>query len=199
MIPDGIQNFIEAFSRLPAIGPRLATRLAFRLAGADRARIDELSRALAGLASLERCPRCLFLKQAGAPLCAICGNARRDRSTIAIVETETDLLSLEKTGRYSGTYFLLGELPERGVMTDAERERFERLKRVIAAIPGGKAKELVIAVNLNAFGDFVTQMIRQEFKGLAEKITRLGRGIPTGGEIEFADPETLGSALDRRV
>jgi recombination protein RecR len=198
VVPDAIQKFIEAFSRLPAIGPRLATRLAFYLAGQGGTQTGELVAALAGLGSLERCPRCSFFKPTGAPLCRICGNAARDRATIALVERETDLIALERTGRFTGTYFLMGELPERGAVTPELRERFAKLKALITGELNGKAKEIVIAFGLNTFGDFAAQTVRQEFKELAEKITRLGRGIPTGGEIEFADEETLGSALERR-
>lgn len=195
MIPDSIQRFIERFSRLPSIGPRLAARLAFHLAGCDAPRIEELAVSIRALAALERCPRCSFFKQTGAPLCSICADPGRDRTTIAIVEKETDLISIERTGRFKGTYFLLGELPERGILTETERARIARLVSYIDTELGGKATELVIAVSQNTFGDFATEALKQELKGRAGRITRLGRGIPTGGEIEFADEETLGSAL----
>jgi recombination protein RecR len=195
MIPESIQRFIERFSRLPSIGPRLATRLAFHLAGRDAVSIEELATSIRALAALERCPRCFFFKQTGAPLCSICANPGRDHGTIAIVEKETDLISIEKTGRFKGTYFLLGELPERGILTDTERARIAHLARYIDTELGGMAAELIIAVSQNTFGDFTAEALKQELKGRARTITRLGRGIPTGGEIEFADEETLGSAL----
>jgi recombination protein RecR len=198
MTPDALQRFIERFSRLPSLGPRLATRLGFFLAGHDAAFIEELAASVKALATLERCPRCFFFKQAGAAMCSICANPERDRMTIAIIEKETDLISIEKTGKYAGTYFLLGELPERGVLTEVERERIACLARLIDTELGGKAAEIIVAVSQDTFGDFATEALKHELGGRAKRITRLGRGIPTGGAIEFADEETLGSALTRR-
>jgi len=199
MIPEPIQRFIERFSRLPSIGPRLAARLAFHLAGRDAAAIEDLAASVRALSALERCSRCFFFKQAGAPLCSVCADPARDRATIAVVEKETDLISIEKTGKFKGTYFLIGELPERGILSETERTRIAHLTRLIDTELGGKAKELIIAVGQNTFGDFATEALKHELGGRAERITRLGRGIPTGGEIEFADEETLGSALERRM
>jgi recombination protein RecR len=198
MIPEPIQRFIERFSRLPSLGPRLATRLAFFLAGLDKTALAELETSLSRLSTLGRCTRCFFLTSDNATLCPICRNPARDPGIIAIVEKETDLLAFENTGRFTGVYFLLGELPERGILEPEQKRRLELLKHRIETELAGTAEEIIVAVNLNTFGDFANDIIRQEFKTWARKITRLGRGIPTGGEIEFADEETLGSALERR-
>ena len=109
------------------------------------------------------------------------------------------MLALESTGHFTGQYLILGELPERGVLESAHKLRLSTLKERIKKELKGKAKEIIVAVNPTTFGDFVVDTVRQEFKTLAEKITRLGRGIPTGGEIEFADEETLASALEHRA
>ncbi len=198
MVPEPIKQFIEHFSRLPSIGPRLATRLAFHLLSLDRTALRSLGSSLTELTALERCPRCFFFKDAGEPLCSICASPGREPRVIAIVEKETDLLAIERTGRFHGHYLILGELPERGVLESVHRLRLAALKDRIAKECQGKAQEVIVALNLNTFGDFIADLIRGEFKGLAEKITQLGRGIPTGGEIEFADEETLTSALERR-
>lgn len=198
MLPAPIQKFIDGFSKLPSLGPRLATRLAFYLLNLDRAELASLIDALGGLKHLNRCPRCFFFREASTALCAVCANPRRDPGTVAIVERETDLLAIEKTGKFGGQYLILGELPEKGTLESAHKLRLAALKRRIAE-GGGHLKELIIALSPTSFGDFVADVIRQEFQGLAERITRLGRGIPTGGEIEFADEETLGSALERRT
>lgn len=198
MMPEPIKKFIESFSRLPSLGPRVATRLAFYLLNLDQATFRELEMSLSNLKTLNRCKRCLFLKEAKKPLCSICLDQKRRKDVIAIVEKETDLLSIEKTGRFDGQYFILGELAERGAFQTAQKLRLQNLKNRVQSEFGGKIKELVIAVNPNAFGDFTADLIRQEFREFAEKISRLGRGIPTGGEIEFADEETLTEALERR-
>ncbi|KKU91707.1 MAG: Recombination protein RecR [Candidatus Jorgensenbacteria bacterium GW2011_GWA1_48_11] len=197
MIPEQIQKFIDNFSRLPSLGPRLATRLAFYLIGLDKNDLKNLESSLGDLRHLSRCKQCFFLK-GGGNLCAICANPKRDKTVIAIVEKETDLISLEKTGQFQGHYLLLGELPGRGSLESSQKLRLEHLKSRIQKELGGKIKEIIIALNPTGAGDFTAQMIKKEFESLAEKITRLGRGIPTGGEIEFADEETLGQALARR-
>ncbi|MEK7512910.1 MAG: toprim domain-containing protein [Patescibacteria group bacterium] len=198
MVPERLQKFIDRFARFPAVGPRLATRLAFYLAHLDAPALAEVVDAVSGLATLDRCPRCSFPKARTADRCAVCTDAARDRGTIALVERETDLISIERTRQFRGTYFLVGELPERGTLTPELRARLDGLKKLIDTELGGRATELVVAVGLNALGDLFASVVAQELKGRAEKITRIGRGIPTGGEIEFADEETLGSALKRR-
>ncbi len=198
MIPNSIKRFIEAFSNMPSIGPRQATRLAFYLASLDKATIDELEKAVGGLKNLSRCEKCFFFKEGTAKYCAICSSPERDQKTIAIVEKETDLLTLEKTGHFQGTYFILGKLANKGVLETAQKLRLASLKRRIQT-ESGKLHELIIALNPTAIGDFTADLIKSEFKDLAVKITRLSRGIPTGGEIEFADEATLESSLEHRT
>jgi len=198
MIPDAIKNFIDRFSKLPSLGPRAATRLAFYLIHLDKNELKNLDLAFSGLKHLGRCPRCFFIKTSGGP-CSICNNPKRDKSSIAIVEKETDLLAIEKSGRWMGWYLVLGELDNRGTLETAQKLRLEHLKKIIKEELAGKAKEIMVALNPNALGDFIYETVKAEFKDLAERITRLGRGIPTGGEIEFADEETLTSSLERRL
>jgi len=198
MIPEQVKKFIENFSKLPSVGPRFATRLAFYLLSLDESTRKTLESSLVGLGTINKCERCFFLKQVDAKLCDICTAKERNPKFIAIVEKETDVLSIESTGKFKGHYLLLGELPERGTLESVHRLRLKTLKDRIASELDGKATEIVIALNLNTFGDFVASIIKEEFKNFAEKITRIGRGIPTGGEIEFADDETLSSALERR-
>ncbi len=198
MLPEPIKKFIENFSRLPSIGPRLATRLAFYLANLDQNTLQELEKGISGFKFLNRCPQCFFLKEKNKKYCQICLDHNRDPKIIAIVEKETDLLSLEKTKAFNGHYLLLGELPKRGILESGQKLRIQSLKERIKKELGGKIKEIIVAVNPNTFGDFLFGIIKEEFKELAEKITKLGRGIPTGGEIEFTDEETLRQALERR-
>lgn len=199
MIPEAIQKFIEVFSKLPSIGPRLATRLGFFLASLDQNSLREIEKAVGGFKFLNRCERCFSFKDKNKKYCNVCSDSSRDSKTIAIIEKETDLLSIEKTKTFKGNYLILGELAERGTLETSQKLRLQSLKERIKKEFDGKTKEIIIAVNPNTFGDLVTGIIKEEFKDLAEKITRLGRGIPTGGEIEFADEETLRQALERRI
>ena len=196
MIPEQIKQFIEVFSRLPTIGPRMATRLAFHFASLDKKDIERFENSLAELKEMQRCERCFFWGEG--ELCTICMNPVRSPRMVAIVERETDLLSIEKTRAFKGIYLVLGELSRRETLTDEQKKRLASLKAHIAKDYGGEIDEIVIALGLHTLGDFASDMIAQGFKGMAKKITRLGRGIPTGGEVEFADEETLKNALETR-
>ncbi len=199
MIPEAIQKFIESFSKLPSLGPRAATRLAFYLIKLDSESFKNLESSLGNLKKISRCEHCFFLKDLENKLCAICTDPKRNPNIVAIVEKETDLLSIEKTGNFNGKYLILGEVSERGLLESAQKLKLAHLKNRIRKEFNGKIEEIIIAVNPTTIGDFTTNAIREELKNLAEKITRLGRGIPTGGEIEFSDEETLSQALKRRI
>jgi len=194
-----IQRFIDTFSRLPSLGPRFATRLAFYIVNQEKSKREELIVALSLLNNVNQCERCFFLKMDSDKICDICGDKKRNQKKIAIVEKETDILSIERSGSWNGHYLVLGQLPENGVLETEHKLRLSKLKARITNELGGIADELVIALNPTTFGDFVASVINEEFKQLAKTITRIGRGIPTGGEIEFADEETLKSSLERRI
>ncbi len=206
MLPSPIRNFVAVFSKLPSIGPRQATRLAFLIAGLGKNKIREIADAVAGLADLTTCARCFRTHLGAGKLCDICSDSMRDKNLIAIIEKETDLLSLEKTKRFNGWYLLIGELHKTGELEQEQKMRLENLKNFIknecngpsASSGQGKADEIILAVNPTVYGDLNAALLKKELDPFAAKITRLGRGIPTGGEIEFADEETLGEALDRR-
>lgn len=198
MLPKQIQKFIENFSQLPSIGPRMARRLSFYLVGLDEQKFKNLEEALSSLEDIDRCPRCFFMKTKDEKICKICSNSKRDRKTIAIVEKETDLLSLEKTSEFKGVYMILSESSGSGSLKEKQKLRLKHLKKIIKRDFDGKVNEIIVATNPNTHGDFIAQIIKKEFKENANKITRLGRGLPTGGEIEFADSETLSKALERR-
>lgn len=147
-----------------------------------------MARAVSALGNLNSCSLC-FATTPNPDLCAICSNPRRDRNIVAIVEKETDLISLEKTSKFNGKYLVLGDLKKDGVLNQMQKLRLQAIK---------SADEVILAINPTTYGDINATIIAQELKDIAKKITRLGRGIPTGGEIEFADEDTLGSALDNR-
>lgn len=199
MIPESLKKAIKLLSELPSIGPRQATRLVFYLINTGKNSISELSYALSDLKSIKICERCFFAHQNAGLLCQICADPKRNPKIIAVVEKPTSIISIEKTKRYNGHYFILGDLAKSGVLEAAQRLRIKSLgERLKKDFPDGEA-ELVIALSPTTFGDFTAQLITQELRPLVKKISRLGRGLPTGGEIEFADEETLINALERRL
>jgi recombination protein RecR len=201
-LPQSVKSVIEALAQLPSIGPRQATRLVFYLIGRGQNYIQTLAADLKGLERIKLCERCFFIHENSGALCDICGNPARKPDIIMVIEKETDLISLENTGKFTGRYFIIGSIPKAGALEEWQKLRLQGLKRFIEtsppAGPGGQAQEVIIAFNPTATGDFGATLIEKELRGLSKKISRLGRGLPTGGEIEFADDETLGSALERR-
>jgi len=143
------------------------------------------------------CKQCFYISEKN-DLCEFCSDKNRDQGIIAIVEKETDILSIENTGKFNGRYLVLGDLRKSGILETDQKLRLQSLKKQIEKGLDGKAKEIVVAINPTTEGDIIADIIVQEMKPFAGKVSRLGRGIPTGGEIEFADEDTLGSALERR-
>jgi recombination protein RecR len=201
-LPAPIQKVVDELSELPSIGPRQAVRLAFYLIGEGKQNIRGLALGIAGLADIKICERCFFIHQNEGMLCDICKNPNRAQNVIMVVEKETDLISLENVGKYTGRYFITGEIPKTGFLDDAQKLRLQSLKSFIQKEApvglGGQALEIIFAFNPTSLGDLQTSLLMKELSPLAKKTARLGRGLPTGGEIEFADDETLGSALERR-
>lgn len=199
MLPNQIRNFIDVIGKLPAIGPRQATRLAFFLISGGKSKINEMARAIVDLSSIKVCTDCFFIHSNEGALCNICNNPNRTQETILIVEKETDLISIEKTRKFNGRYLVIGELTKGGILDATQRLRINHLKEGIEKRLGGQADEIIIATNPTTYGNLNAMVIKNGLEGYAKKFTRLGRGIPTGGEIEFADEDTLEQALERRV
>jgi recombination protein RecR len=218
-LPLPIQRVADELAELPSIGPRQAIRLAFYIVGQNKEAVRNLAAAVDNLRNIKICERCFFIHQnepavnaAGVSenLCDICRNPNRNQRAIMVVEKETDLVSLENTGKYTGRYFIIGEITKTGILEDWQKQRVQALKSFIeknlgtgdpaqtAAGQAGKADEIIFAFNPTSLGDLQTSLLVKELGQLAKKNSRLGRGLPTGGEIEFADDETLSSALDRR-
>jgi len=198
-IPEAIKKFVDIFSELPGIGPRQAVRLAFYFIHQGLAYEAEAATSLANLRNIKICKQCFYIHENADGLCEICRNPKRNKKIIAIVEKETDLMSLESTGNFEGRYLVLGDLRKNGALETQQKLRLQSLKTWINEELGGKAEEIIVAINPSTYGDLNASLIIKEMDGTALKISKLGRGIPTGGEIEFADNETLKSALERRL
>ena len=147
MLPDPIKNFVKVFSKLPSIGPRQATRLAFFISSLGKNKVKEIADAVSELNNLATCTRCFKTYLGNGDLCSICSDPTREKNLIAIVEKETDLLSLEKTRKFNGWYLVLGELHKNGDLEPEQKLRLASLKALIKKESGGKAEEIILAVN----------------------------------------------------
>ena len=199
MLPEEIKKFVEVFSKIPSIGPRQATRLAFLLTTKQIGSVDVIINALNGLSNVKICTKCFFIHTNNGNLCNICLDKNRVRDIFMVVEKETDLITVEQTGKYKGQYLVIGQLIKSGFLESWQKLRLNTLKKYTEDnLPERKAKEIILALNPNAYGDLTASLIKKELNDYANKISRIGRGIPTGGEIEFADPETLEHSILRR-
>lgn len=198
-LPESLRRVIADLKELPSIGPRQATRLALYLLEHDGSALETFAEHIKALARVKRCVRCFFVHENAGELCDICMDGRRDVARTLIVEKETDLMSIEMTKKFNGIYLVLGEIAKTGILEEWQKERLATFKKRVKEELGGKTQEIVIGFNPTSFGDFHASLITQELTPFAEKISRLGRGLPVGGEIEFADEETLGSALQGRA
>ena len=197
-VPSPLNKFVEIFSALPGIGPRQAIRLAFFFIQQGVAFNDEVAKTILSLKGIKICRQCFYIHQNESGLCDICSDKNRNQKLVAIVEKETDLMSIENIGQFNGRYLILGDLKRTGILETGQKLRLNSLKDWIGKEPDGKVEEIIVALNPSPQGELMTNLIAEDFKGLTGKVSRLGRGIPSGGEIEFADEETLGSALKRR-
>jgi len=195
-LPRALHDLAESLARLPSIGPRQAIRLALHIAGMPPERRTRLAGELANLAEVSRCVECGFPFEGTGERCEICANPARSPKTVMAVEKETDVISMEKVGRYRGRYLVTGPLPRAGSVSDAQRAQFQR--RAEAAKEQGGLDELILALSGTASGDALAATIESVFSGVAARVTRLGRGLPRGAEIEFADEDTLGYSLESR-
>ena len=197
-LPEPIRRLAARLAEFPSIGPRQAIRLAFHLIGEGANSIRGLAEDVKNLEQIKTCERCFFPHQGSGGLCYICGDPKRAHNIVGIIEKETDLISIENTKKFNGRYLILGFIPKTGVLEDWQKLRLQNLKSFIQKELGGQAEEIILAFSPSANGDFHASLIAKELSPFAKKIARLGRGLPTGGEIEFADDETLGSALEQR-
>lgn len=197
MLPEPIKKFTEIFSQLPAIGPRLAARLGLYLASLSEADFLKFKNTFESLQTLNRCPSCFSLKTKSDEECLLCGDKNRNHQLVAIVEKETDIESIEKSGVFKGVYLVVGEASHNATLGEIQKNILREFKNNIIQ-KKRTVEEIIIALPHNAFGDFLGNTIEQGLGGIVPKITRLGRGIPTGGAIEFADEETLRNAIQKR-
>ena len=201
MYPKTIQNFIEKFSKLPGIGPRQATRLAFWLLKGSKEIRQNLKQALESLDKDARtCELCHYvIENDGNNKCHFCDNSSRDHTTVCVVEKETDLATIEKSGVYKGLYHVLGGLfSALDTAVPKNLKMPELVKRIENLKKNKSVEEIILALSPTHEGDLTVYYLEKLLKPLKVKVTRLGRGLPYGSDVEFADAQTLSGALESR-
>lgn len=199
--PPSIQKLIDLFSKFPTIGPRTANRFVFYLMRMKKEEVDEILNSISNLKkNIKICPSCFnpFEPTAGSgeQICPICSNPSRDKTLLCVVANETDLAAIEKTKKYNGFYFILGGTVSAFKKADVEKLRVKELEERIKSRP--EIKEIILAINPTTEGQATALYLERIIRPLNKKISRLGRGLPLGAELEYADEETLGSALEGR-
>jgi recombination protein RecR len=192
-----IQKLIDLFSKFPTVGPRTSARFVFYLMGKKKEEIDELLSAILKLKQdVKTCSFCFNPFEGQTELCPICSDARRNKALLCVVANETDLEAIEKIKKYKGFYFILGGTVSTLKKTDIEKLRIKELEERIKSRP--EIGEIILALNSTSEGEATALYLERLLKPLNKKLSRLGRGLPVGGELEYADQETLSSAFEGR-
>jgi len=192
-LPKPLQDVVNALSRLPGIGPKTAARLAFFLWRAPQEVSVELANALMALkAETTTCPHCFHIMARGEEACDICLDVTRQREMICVVEEPLDVIAIERSGAYRGLYHVL-----QGVLSPIEGVSPEdlRIAELIQRLEQESIKEVILATNPSLEGEATAMYLKQRLQPLGVKITRLARGLPVGGDLEYTDPNTLLRAL----
>lgn len=195
-LPEPIQAVIDAFARLPGIGPKTASRLAFHLLRAPETTAGELAEALTSLHSATAtCPECFNIMAGGRQRCEICEDAARMAELLCVVEEPLDVFALERAGGVRGRYHVL-----HGVLSPIEGVTAEdlRIRELVERVREGGVQEVILATNPSLEGDATAIYIQRQLQSLGVRVTRLARGLPVGGDLEYADQGTLKRALEGR-
>uniref|UniRef100_A0A7V4LCJ1 Recombination protein RecR n=1 Tax=Desulfobacca acetoxidans TaxID=60893 RepID=A0A7V4LCJ1_9BACT len=193
--PEALQRVVAALSKFPGIGGKSAARLALHLLRAPKGEVLELIQAVTDLQDKVRlCTRCFAF--ADRELCPLCADPSRATGALLVVADPGDLLAIEQVGWFKGRYHVLGGVlsPLDGVGPDDLR-----IKELLERIPGEKIGEVILALNPSLEGEATTTYLSQELKPLGVKVSRIAYGLPMGGDIKYADRETLREALSHRV
>ena len=190
----GLERLIEALRVLPGVGPRSAQRMAYHLLQRDRGGAEQLAHALeAAIAGVRHCARCNNFTEE--EVCALCRSSRRDASLLCVVETPADLGMVEQTLSYSGMYFvLMGRLSP----LDGVGPRDIGLDRLLARAVDGQVEEVILATNFTNEGEATAHYIAEMLRARGIRASRIARGVPLGGELEYVDAGTLSQALMER-
>lgn len=195
LIAEPLQKAIDELSKLPSIGKKTAQRLAIHILKYDKESVDSLINSLRDLKEkIQLCNECFNI--ATEEKCEICKSSKRDRSIICVVEDASDVISIEKTNEYNGLYHVLG-----GVLDPLSGITVEKLKikELLERVKNDEVKEIILALNPDAEGDATSLYLTKILKEVNIKVTRIARGLPIGGDLEFADSATIGRAFIGRI
>jgi len=186
---------IEELSKLPGIGKKTAQRLALYILKSEQDSVDRLVKSIADLKlKLHFCSRCFNLAEKD--LCEICQNTKRDTSKICVVEEASDVIAIEKSNEYNGLYHVLGGVlsPLSGITANDLK-----IKELLFRFEKENISEVILALNPDTEGETTSLYLARLIKPLNIKVTRIARGIPIGGDLEFADEATIGRAMLNRI
>jgi len=192
--PAPIERLVAGLRRLPGIGEKSATRLAFHLLTAPDAQVAELADAIARVKrEIVLCAECFDLTDVSP--CAVCRDEKRDAGVICVVEEPADRAAIERSGGFEGRYHVLG-----GALAplDGIGPGELRVAELEARVRGGAVREVILATNPNAEGDATAHLIAERLAGTSARITRIAYGMPLGGDLEYADHVTVGRSLANR-
>ncbi|HWB39141.1 MAG TPA: recombination mediator RecR [Candidatus Saccharimonadales bacterium] len=196
MLPPALSDLIDAFGLLPGVGPRTAERYAYYLLRHSQDSPDRLAAALQALSGgIGYCKKTFALVPAGQELSDLYTDPRRDKQVVAVVAEPFDLVALEKTNSFHGTYHVLG-----GLVSPIDNIGPEQLhiKELVKRLDEDKVKEVILATNASVEGESTALYIQQQIGDRKVKVTRLARGLPIGVDLEYADQVTLSRALEGR-
>ncbi len=187
-------KLVEVFRRLPGIGPKTALRLAFFTLSLEKEEVEEMARAMVeAKRRLRSCEQCRNLTEQAS--CALCRDERRDASLLCVVQEPRDILVIEKTGQYRGRYYVLhGALSPLEGIGPAEL----KIPLLLEQLHKGRVQEVILATNPNVEGDATAYYIADLIRPLGLRVTRIGFGLPVGGDLEYADELTMSRALEAR-
>jgi len=186
---------IEELSKLPGVGRKTALRLAIHILKTDKESVNKLVKSIEELKTkLRLCSRCFNFAED--ELCQICQSHKRDKSIICVVEEASDVIAIERTNEYNGVYHVIGGVlsPLSGIGPESLK-----IKELMKRFPEEEIKEILLALNPDTEGETTALYLARMIKPLGIKVTRIARGIPIGGDLEFADDATIGRALNSRT
>ncbi|MBA3461017.1 MAG: recombination protein RecR [Deltaproteobacteria bacterium] len=196
---DPIRRLVQELSRLPGIGEKSATRLAFHLIRGNRQQIQDLARALLDVTDKIRlCSSCMTMTEADP--CSMCTDGRRDPETICVVASPSDLIAIDRGGHFRGKYHVLHGLlsPLEGIGPDDLRIA-ELIRRLGGSAESPPVREVIIATSPSVDGEATAMYIARTLKPLGVKVSRIATGLPVGGELEYSDQATIARALAGRA
>ncbi len=191
MYPKAFQKLIKNLSSLPSVGPKMAERLVLFLFKQDIEKIRDFAENLLEIKNMRICHKCFNIAEA--ELCEYCKSKDRDQHSICVVEEPLDIISLERTKVYNGLYHVLG-----GVIQVGDSGTDLKIPELLSRIEKEEIKEVILATNPTTEGDATSLYLKRKLLPLNVKITRLGRGLSTGADLEYADELTLSEALTNR-